>query len=356
MANDYVKRQLPTWMRSVELDRDSTRLDALEQAAICLARKLSGRDILDMTLLAYNQAQGDAFDHLRDSVRDRDPTFGCMPDDLESAIAAGAVVAKLLSGDSKAASVTAQGVLSAKWIGLCPAVSELPKLAAATSGRRSEALRQRKRLPKNPVNKDFFSDFLPEATEVDPDEAVRREDFQLLAKAATEMAIKLQTGQHAYAKVLAARLNAADEELEVLWWAYTNYSEFAKKKWGDLAPETAALLCGIELGAKFTFEIELPSTEALLARLLGPDIQATVSLSAAVDGAATLMESMNLPVGHRLLPILSSMSEHSVLQGDPAWKGSVDRWSIDPEHATKKLDFACQAVRETVLMGNISNG
>lgn len=356
MADDYVNKQLPTWMRSVELDTNSTRLVAIEGAATDLASKLSRRKILDMILLAHGQVRGDTFDYLRDAIRNHDQTFGALPDDLESTIAAGAVIAKLLSRKSKSASVSAQGVLSAKWLGLQPTIAELPKLAVVTSRQRSEALRQRRHLPREPVDSDFFSDVLAEGTEAEPDDGIGHEDLQLLVEAATEMAIKLQSRQYTYAAALATRLDAADEELELLWWAYSEYSDLAGQKWVDLAPETAALLCGIEMGEKLTFEIELPSTATLLGRLLGPDIHATVTLATAVEGATSFLEPVELPTGHPLLPILSSVSEHRTLHGDPAWKGSVGRWRISADHATDKLAFACQAVRERSLMGNVSNG
>ena len=170
------------------------------------------------------------------------------------------------------------------------------------------------------------------------------------------MAGRLRTSQHSYADVLAARLDTADEELELLWWAFSGYSELAKNRWADLAPEAAALLCGLEFGSKLAFEIELPSTGALLARLLGPNIKEPVALATAVEAAATFLGEMELPAGHPLLPILSSLSEHRVLHGKPSWKGSVERWNIDPGHSTEQLAFAYQATRERALMGNISDG
>ena len=83
----------------------------------------------------------------------------------------------------------------------------------------------------------------------------------------------LQRSQNSFANVMTTRLAAADEELDLLWWAFSDYSELANTRWADLAPATAAVLCGIELGNKLVFEIELPSTEALLARLLGRTLE-----------------------------------------------------------------------------------
>ena len=160
VANDYVKEQLPKWLRAVELESGGDRLAAIESSAIHLGGTLCGRDVLDMTLLAHGQSHGNAFDHLNHAVQTHDPTFGCRADDLESTVAAGAAVSALLAQESKSASVAAQGILSANWLGLSPAVTELPELARATSRRRSEALRRRRALPR-PRKKAFF-DNVPE--------------------------------------------------------------------------------------------------------------------------------------------------------------------------------------------------
>ena len=202
------------------------------------------------------------------------------------------------------------------------------------------------------MNRDFFNT-LPKS---DPNDSATHHDIQLLRTATEELAGELQTHQHSYADVLAARLDAADEELELLWWAFSDYSALAHDRWAHLGSPEAALLCGIEFGNKLEFEVELPSTEALLARLLGPDIKEPVALATAVEAAASFLDSMKLPDGHPLLPILSCISEYRALHGKPSWQGSVDRWDIDPGHSVEKLAFARQAVLERTLMGNISDG
>ena len=50
------------------------------------------------------------------------------------------------------------------------------------------------------------------------------------------MARKLQSTQRSFTDVLTDRLAAADEEIDILWWAYSDYSELAKKRWADLSP------------------------------------------------------------------------------------------------------------------------
>ena len=240
-----------------------------------LGETLSGRQVLDMTLLAHGRAHGDAFDLLNEALQDRDPTFGGRPDDLETAIAASAAIAAVLAKDARSASTAAQAVLSARWQGLTPAVAELPDIAATTSRRRSEAVRRRRSLPQDAATKDLFES-VPDAES--GEDAVNFHDLGLLKEAIQELADELVTQQRAYASVLSERLNAADEELDVLWWTLSGYSELARRSWSSLANPAAPLICGIELGDKVAFEIELPSTEALLARLLGPDDNGTVTL------------------------------------------------------------------------------
>ena len=354
MTHNYLKlkRQLPKWLRAVELEPAGDRLAAIESSAIHLGGTLRGRDVLDMTLLAHGQSCGNAFDHLNNAVQTHDPTFGCRADDLESTVAAGAVVSALLAQESKSASAAAQGILSANWLGLSPSVTELPELALATSRRRSEALRSRRALPRQ--KKKAFFDKGPQFDGTE--NPLTQREGQLLQAATKEVADVLQRSQNSFAHVMTTRLAAADEELDLLWWAFSDYSELANTRWADLAPETAAVLCGIELGNKLVFEIELPSTEALLARLLGRTLEEPVVLAKAVEGSASLVDSMVPTDGHPLLPILSSISEHRVLNGNPSWSGSVARWNIDPDHSAGKLAFALQSVRERALIGNTSDG
>lgn len=354
MADDYIKRQLPTWMRAVELEPAGERLSAIERSAVDFGKTLSGRDLLDMVLLAHGRSYGDAFDDLQGSIQSHDPTFGCRADDLESSIAACAAVCAALMAESKSSSVAAQGVLSAKWVGLSPAVKELPDLAVVTAHKRSEALRMRRGLP-DPSIKNVFIDFHAEMEQSNSSGMATHNIVQLLGDSVETLGDKLQENQLLQGLQLTARLDAADEELQLLWWAFSSYSELAKKRWAELPHEMAALLCGIEFGNKLAFEIELPSTEPLLARLLGPETNELVSLAAAVEATATMLDSMALPLGHPLLPILSSMSEHRALKGEPAWKGSMVRWEINADHSCEKLTFAGQVVRELALMGNISN-
>ena len=141
MDDDYMKRQLPKWLRAVEIQSAGPRLAAIESSANNLAQTLSGRGVLDMTLLAHGRSHGDAFDQLSESLQEDDPTFGCLADDLETRIAASATVCALLAERSTSASIAAQGVLSAQWLRLSPAVAELPALAVDTSRRRSELFR-----------------------------------------------------------------------------------------------------------------------------------------------------------------------------------------------------------------------
>ena len=354
MDDDYMKRQLPKWLRAVEIQSASPRLAAIESSASRLAQTLSGRGVLDMTLLAHGRSHGNAFDQLSESLQEDDPTFGCLADDLETRIAASTTVCALLAERSTSASIAAQGVLSAQWLGLSPAVAELPALAVDTSRRRSELFRNRAALPEVSAQTDFFKGVPQFDTE---EETVTHQDIKPLRAATKALANELQMQQYSYARVLAARLDAADEEVEILWWAFSGYSERAKRGWTELAHPEAALLCGIELGDKLKFEIELPSTEALLARLLGPSIKESIALASAVEAGASFLGSMELPEdGHPLLPILDCVSEHRALQGDSSWQGSVARWSIDAEHATEKVAFARQAVLETSLMGKVCDG
>ncbi len=352
MPEDSSSEQLSRWLREVQLEPGGARQAAIEEASTLLAKSLAGGDVLDMVLLAHGHERGTAFGQLSNAIRGSDETFGGRPDDLDSKIAACATVAAVLAGNSKSASIASQGVRSAQWLGLAPAVSDLPDLGHSSAARRSEALRGR-RTKWPAIGDDEFKGVPKFDAEGQEGQPATQQDLRKLRDASAGATRALRMGQQSLLRALSARLAAADEELDLLWWAFTGYSELAHKPWAEVMPEAAPVLCGIEFAQKLRFELEIPSTEALLARMLGGGSDDTIELATSVESAGRLVASTALPDGHPLLPVLSSISEFRALDGDESWKGSVGRWEIVPTHNTTRLALALQCARECVLSENL---
>ena len=129
--------RLPYWLRPVQLEAGGVRQQAIAQAASGIGGDLYGRDVLDMTLLAHGHPIAAPYERLAAAIAEEDETFGSAADDLESHIAAGAVIAVMLAGSNNAG-LAAHGVLSAAWAGLSPAIVEMPELAEKALFQESE--------------------------------------------------------------------------------------------------------------------------------------------------------------------------------------------------------------------------
>src|SRR5579862_5549530 len=127
MAEERNLPELARWLREIELEPGSERLQAINSAAFSTAEGLRGFAFLDMVLLAHGQSQGEAYSTLVAAVQSLDSTFAPSADDLETRLAAGAVVAAGLS-ISEVTSLVAYGTLSARWLGLGSAIPDLGHL------------------------------------------------------------------------------------------------------------------------------------------------------------------------------------------------------------------------------------
>lgn len=337
---------LPRWLREVELEPGSERQAAIGAAAGSLADSAGGYQLLDLVLLAHGDAQGEASDAVSQAVRAVDPTFGAAPTDLEMHLAAGAAVAAIL-GKPTTGTLAAHAVLTARWLGLPPAIAELHQLAQAALVERSEVLRARGTFPTTSTVEKALAE-LP-AFETDGQGVVYQE-----ARAVVDATKKASNALSALMKRVAAecesRLDAADEELNILWWAFASRSERVRSAWSDITPSAAAaLIAGVEFAGLLRFEAELPSTESLLSRVLGGVSTEQGQITGAVEAAAQHLTDLQLPEkGHRLLPMLSSLIEYRALNGQKEWRKSTSRWQVDSSAGSDALGLATQAVREVL--------
>jgi hypothetical protein len=149
---------------------------------------------------------------------------------------------------------------------------------------------------------------------------------------------------------LRRRLMANDEELDLLWWAFSGMSERAHRQWSSISANASkALLAGMEMAKLTTFEVPLPSSRSLLARVLGKSASSIASIQDAVTGELLDWSPDSTSSGHRLLPVLSCVEELIALSGDAAWSSSVKRWGIDTARQSELVDLSLQTLREVLI-------
>jgi hypothetical protein len=332
--------RFPGWVESVELLPASARFAALRQAAEGIGGTLEPAAALDLVTYAVGRDGGFIFEALCAAVSVYDPTFSAAPSDLEPHLVASAAVARALENDNLAASIVATAILSAEFAGLHAPVAELPQLARAAQARRFETLRERAPLPRiefETLFKDMPS-FVTDGWRAS--EAVDR-----LAGATKALAEQLDGILGGLAERFEARSDAADEELDVLWWAFG--AQAASAVVND--PADGLLQAGRELADRHRSKAEIPTSSEILRRVLGPRGEQECVLADAVAAAGGLVE-LDETVPGPLFPILTSNTAWLALAGEADWVAAAARLGVDPTIRRPGYAIAAQTMRELLLV------
>lgn len=342
--------RLTTWIRAVDLEPGATRLDVVQGAAASLAGSISEHEILDLVLLAHGIAHGKAVTSVAAALREHDETSVVNEGDLLGTLTAAVAAAFALEREPDVAVPFGLGIGSASFLDLQPAVPELGELATAGLVRASEILRQRAKLPAPGTD---IGAALQGWEELPPGQPVASDQL-ITARAAVEKATKAAAGvAPRMLPPIQRRFDALEEELDLLWWAFGEFSELADTPFKSLSEHVAGCVAGIELASHTTQRAPLPSGRAILSRILHSDAAKATDLERAVPASVTAIGGKWVearPDGHPLLPVLSSLQEYESLGQQPVWKEAVAaRLEIDPERRTTVLDLAEQVTREILL-------
>lgn len=334
------------WVQDVELESGSERFTALRQAAESLADGLTPAAAFDLAGYAVGHNSATAFEAVRAAVSQNDPRFAAAAVDLEPRLVASAALARTLEDHDDTAALVAEAVLSAEFAGLDSPVPELPELARATLGERFRGLRNRVEIPSARLEAIFDA---PGPAGGDLQAAVLLGATRTLAEQLTSMLGAL--GQR-----FETRLDAADEELEVLWWTFAQQGTQNGSHWRDLDAAQVLLRSGLELADRHHFNAEIPTAREILRRVLGPLAAEQYSVAEVVSGAAEQVAVDTVRPGP-LLPILTSCAEYLAFkraeevafQGEQAWVTSAGRYGVDPTIVRRGDDIATQTLREHLL-------
>ena len=265
------------WVQDVELESGSERFTALRQAAESLADGLTPAAAFDLAGYAVGHNSATAFEAVRAAVSQNDPRFAAAAVDLEPRLVASAALARTLEDHDDTAALVAEAVLSAEFAGLDSPVPELPELARATLGERFRGLRNRVEIPSARLEAIFDA---PGPAGGDLQAAVLLGATRTLAEQLTSMLGAL--GQR-----FETRLDAADEELEVLWWTFAQQGTQNGSHWRDLDAAQVLLRSGLELADRHRFNAEIPTTREILRRVLGPLAAEQYSVAEVVSGCSS---------------------------------------------------------------------
>jgi hypothetical protein len=334
------------WAQDVELESGSERFTALRQAAESLADGLTPAAAFDLAGYAVGHNSATAFEAVRAAVSQNDPRFAAAAVDLEPRLVASAALARTLEDHDDTAALVAEAVLSAEFAGLDSPVPELPELARATLSERFRGLRNRVEIPSARLAAIFDA----------PGPAGGDLQAAMLLGATRTLAEQLTNMLGALGQRFETRLDAADEELEVLWWTFAQQGTQNGTHWRDLDAAQVLLRSGLELADRHRFNAEIPTAREILRRVLGPLAAEQYSVAEVVSGAAEQVAVDTVRPGP-LLPILTSCAEYLAFkrteevafQGEHAWVTSAGRYGVDPTIVRRGDDIATQTLREHLL-------
>ena len=332
--------RFPRWVESVELLPESARFAAMRQAAEGVGGTLERSAALDLVSYAVGRDGGFIFEALCAAVSVYDPTFSAAPSDLEPHLVASAAVARALENDDATTAIAATAVLSAEFAGLHAPVAELPALARAANARRFERLRERVPAPALELENLFknMPSFVADGWRAS--EAVDR-----LAGATKILAQQLDGALRVLAERFEARSDAADEELDVLWWAFGAQAGAAA-----LADRHDGLLqAGLELADRHRSGAEIPTSSEILRRVLGPRGEQECVLADAVAAAGGRVELDTAAPGP-LFPVLTCNAAWLALAGEADWAAAAGRLGVDPNIRRRGYEIAAQTMRELLLV------
>jgi hypothetical protein len=334
--------RFPRWVESVELLPASARFTALREAAESIGAGLEPAAVLDLVGYAVG-GDGDAsFARVRDAVSANDPSFAAAAADLEPHLVATAAVARALENDDDTAAIVAGAVLSAEFAGLHSPVLELPQLARASQARRFGRLRERVAMPALE-----FEHLVSDLPDVD-DRLLAEEAVERLASATKALAEQLTNVLGGLAQRFETRLDACDEELDVLWWTFAATGRDSAGAAIDSFTPDALVRAGRELADRHRFKAEIPTAREILRRVLGPHADEQFVLADVIASAVGRVH-LDAATPGPLLPILTANAACVALRGENGWASSTARYGVDPTITRRGDEIATQTLRELLL-------
>jgi len=247
---------------------------------------------------------------------------------------------RALENDDATTAIAATAVLSAEFAGLHAPVAELPALARAAHARRFERLRERVPAPALELENLFknMPSFVADGWRAS--EAVDR-----LAGATKILAQQLDGVLRGLTARFEARGDAADEELDVLWWAFG-----AQAGSSALADRHDGLLqAGLELADRHRSGAEIPTSSEILRRVLGDRGEQECMLADAVAAAGGRVELDTAAPGP-LFPVLTCNAAWLALAGEADWAAAAGRLGVDPTIRRRGYEIATRTMRELLLV------
>ena len=325
--------RFPDWVESVELLPGSdTRVRAARTRPRRSGRGFGPPAVLELVAYAAGRDGARAFERVSDAVSASDPSFAAAAADLEPRLVASAAVARALENDDDDRGDRRRQPSSRPSSPACTRRSwscrrwPARRRPGASTDVRERVSRCRGSSSAGGCSRTCRTSHAAAGAAVEAADRAGARDQDGLTGAAD--------ADHRRASRSASRraLDAADEELDVLWWAFAAHGERGRG-WSEAPHDpTRFLRAGRELADRHRFNAEIPTARAILRRVLGPRGEEEYVLADASRPQAAA-SSWTAPPPGPLFPVLTANAACLAAEGSGDWvaaAAAARRRSHDP--------------------------
>jgi len=325
------------WYRTATIDLTSAPLEQRWKAVTNLAKLTTVTDLLTVVLLAHSQAvSADAVGLIHKHLHDADASVPARDNDLELRILAGSALMQILDPAHALSLLAAFYVESARFQRWSAAVSDIPDAAAVVLQSLSRSQRRAGSIepPRLGLSADARAK-LAESLKALPAVAAQPAVMEAIGAAVGSLPL---IDDKAVAKGLAAAIEhsqqqylALAEEVNILWWLYSEESSVIGGSWRHVSRPAACLIAAAELDKLTTFPTPHPSAPSFLAKVLSMTPgEGPVTLTDAINTSPEhwreqlVAEVVVAPSHVRLMPICVAAARRLESPDNSSWVASTE--------------------------------
>jgi hypothetical protein len=345
-----INEQFADWLRPASLDLGAPQTALRQAAASEIAKDLSDGLLVDLVRLAYSRPinADERITDFRRKFKKHDENFQMSGNDAEILALCGCTLATALHLDVVTAAKVATVILAASAGNLRTPSLQFDLLGMAEDKLLKAARGWRERP----------ADISIEIQAEEPAEEVSEEDeapeqpptLESLTEESKEMAEEFDGLQEQHA-AMQRLLALQDEEIEILWWLVTGWSETTGKSFDEIPVDARSIFLSAELSMKCRQPMEMPGIRAILSRA-GVNSSSSCTISSAINACGTdSIKRLQQPgkTCATITPIILGMERAIETGCNDDWIAS---WAgvtgIDSTKEVSSLEIATQFYRELI--------
>lgn len=345
-------RNFAAWYNTLQKDLNAERLSARWNAVVKLAAECDNVQAPEFIKVFYSRpTRSDFLDHVREVIRNADPTYVMKDDAIELSVISAAVIAQVLGSEPSTTADALAGMIWTMEFGnrWNERITDIVEESSLYINREAIRVRESGRIPPFDWNGDKWKELLSAVNT-----SVASGDLQQLAAAVIGVFNKVATGMRATA-VLAEEVplqqTRYQEKSDMLWWLITERAISVESNFESLKPGASSFILARDLWSLTRLQPAPIAVPALLKKVL--DHKKSISLGQAIDSIdldwrcrwlSEITFSQNVP---EICPCLCAVCKSVEAGGRPEWRvASRNVSGLDPESRVQPWRLAHQVYRE----------